>query len=435
METHLAGYEPLVSLGLALAVGLLIGFEREQSATADGGPPAYVGGARTYPLVALVAAVASLLSRPFGVGVLLVAFAGLCAFLVIAYLDNVRREHDHGLTSEVAVILTFLLGALATTEGVVEPLSRRVLVLLGVAVVVSIFLSIKPRLHDLLHHATRQDVYATLKFLLVTIVVLPLLPGEPIPYLEGITPFRIGLMVVLIATVGFVGYVLVRALGAGRGLVLTGLVGGLVSSTAVTLSSAARAREHPHLAGACALAVVSASAVMFARVVAIVAVAHPPLVPSLALPLGLMGLVAAVTTFVSWRRAGGAPKDGEVAVRNPFELGSALKFGLLFVVVLVISKMATRHFGAGGSYFAGLLAGTTDVDAITLSMAELAKGGLETNVAVTTIVLGAASNTIVKGALAATLGGWALGRRVLLSFALTILAGAAGLVVLWVRAT
>jgi len=424
--------EPLISLGIALVVGLLIGFEREQSAPESDVRRAgtFVGGARTYPLVALTGALSMLLGGIVGYIVLFLSLAAVFSLVVVAYVDDVRAGRDRGLTSEVAFLLTFLLGALAASRGVVEPIGRRAIMLIGTAVVVTVVLSVKPRLHALAQRATRDDVFATLKFLLVAVVVLPLLPNETYGPLDVVNPFKIGLMVVLIAGIDFVGYVAVRAFGAGRGLGLTGLLGGLASSTAVTLSMSARARRDPELAPSCALATVTASTVLYPRVLVIVALIHRPLVYPLLAPLALMALASAAAAYALYRRSRKVRSTEPIEVHNPFELSSALKWGLVFTVVLFLTKLANDYLGRRGAYLAGVLGGATDVDAISISMANLAKGSLDAEVAVVAIILGVASNTLLKAGLANVVGGWAYGRQVLVAFGLTLAAGGAALLFL-----
>jgi uncharacterized membrane protein (DUF4010 family) len=426
--------ELLLSLALALAIGLLIGLEREQSAPEAGDRKrgSFLGGARTYPLVALAGALSALLTPHVGPWLVLVVLAGLFAFLGLSYADDIRSGRDRGLTSEIAFIVAFLLGALAGTLGVLQPLGKRALVLLSAAIVVSLALSLKPPLHAMAKQATKDDVFATLKFLVIAVVILPLLPNETFGPLDVLNPFKIGLMVVLIAGIDFVGYVLLRVMGPGRGLGVTGLVGGFASSTAVTLSMSNRARDEPKLAGACALAVVTASTVMCPRLLLAVAVVNRQLISGLGPPLIAMALAGAAAAWVLYRRSGKVRDTGDgLKLANPFELSSALKWGALFTAVLFLSKLATEQLGSGGSYVAGLVAGTTDVDAIALSMASLAKGAIEPQVAVTTIIIGAASNTVTKGILATVIGGVSYGKRVMGAFGAMIAAG--GLAVLALR--
>jgi uncharacterized membrane protein (DUF4010 family) len=421
-------YEPFLSLGLAASAGLLIGLERERSAPEEE-RKAFMGGARTHPLVALVGGVAALAARQAGPWALLVPLLGLVALLVVGYHGDVQRDRDRGLTSETAFLLSYLLGALALSQGVVEPESRRIFVVAAVAVVATFLLSSKPTTHRLARAMSSDDVASTLKFLVVAVVVLPMLPDRTYGPLDVLNPHDIGLLMVLISALSFTGYAGIRLLGPERGLGLTGVVGGLVSSTAVTLSMAGRVRERPEIARSAALAVVLASTIMFIRVFVIVAVVNPSLQAGLALPMGgaaVAGLVGSLLLWLGSRNAGGA-RGGAIQITNPFELRRALQFALFFGLVLIGSKFAAIHLGSAGTYAAGLAAGTTDVDAITLSMARLAGGQVTPAVAVTTIFLAAASNTVVKAILAGVLGGWAFGRRVALAQGAMLLAGAVGL--------
>lgn len=428
-------YETFITLGIALLLGLLIGFEREQSAPDD--PERrrlFIGGARTYPLVSLAGALAMLLEPRLGPAIVVVAFGVMFVFLGIAYFDDVKRGEDRGVTSEVAFLVTFMLGALATSRGVLEPLNRRLIVLSSVAVVVTLLLSAKPRMHALAERASKDDIFATLKFLIVAVVVLPLLPNATFGPLEVLNPFKVGLMVVLIAGIDFVGYVAVRVLGPGRGLGLTGVVGGLASSTAVTLSMSGRAKEDPSLTPSCALAVVTASTIMVPRVLVEVALVHRPLMHELLKPLAAMTLGGAVAVYYFYRQSrSAAARSTDLKLQNPFELTSALKWGAIFVVVLFAARLAQQLFGQSGVYLAGLVAGASDVDAITLSMASLTKSGaVDSRVAVTTIMIGAASNTVVKGLMAAFIGGRRYGRLVLSAFGVMLAFGALGVASLWI---
>lgn len=424
-------YEPFVSVGTALAAGLLIGLEREQSQRPGEG--AFIGGVRTYPLFALLGVLTMLLGKVFGIWLPLLGFGAVAGFVAISYADDVRRERDRGLTTEVSILLTFLLGVLVASSGVVEPASRRVIAVAGLAVIITFLLSSKSYFQSVLEKVHADDLYATVKFLIVAILVLPLLPDETMGPLDVINPYNVGLMVVLIAGISLVGYVASRAYGAGRGLAITALLGGLVSSTAVTLSFAGRARKEPLLVPLSAAAIVLASTIMAARVLVEVAVVHTPLLRPLAAPIAAMavtGVVAGALLFYRSRSDSAAAEA--VPLTNPFELTTAVRFGLLYAGVLLASKAAQLYAGSAGMYAAAALAGTTDVDAITLSTASLARdGGLDLRVATTTILIGVVANTLVKGGLASVLGGWPLGRLVGLAYGAMILAVGLSLTGLW----
>jgi uncharacterized membrane protein (DUF4010 family) len=419
--------EPFLSLALAAAAGFLIGLERERSRPSGPGE-SFLGGARTHPLVALVGGISMLVAREAGLVAIAVPFGALVVLLAMAYAGDVARDRQAGITSEAAFLVSFLLGMLALTERVVTPVSTKALAVSALAVLTAFLLSAKPTLHPLVRRVSAEDVGATLKFLILAVVVVPLLPDRTVGPLDVVNPLQLGWLVVLISGLSFAGYAAIRLLGPERGLGLTGLLGGLVSSTAVTLSMAGRAKERPELAAPAALAATLASTVMFLRVLVVVAVVSPSLEARLAWPMAAGALGGAASALVLWLRSRRQERPASaVRFSNPFELGSALRLTLLFAAVLVGAKAATDHLGSLGTYAAGVLAGATDVDAITLSMAKLAGGEVTPAVAVTTIFLATASNTLVKGVMAWVSGGAPFGRRVLAAQVVSLAAGAVGL--------
>lgn len=422
--------ETFGGLGVALGVGFLIGLQRERQQRAQEPTASKFGGVRTYSLAALLGGVCSLLARPFGAWIIGAGLLTLLVPLVISFADDVRRDRDRGITSEVAFLLTYLLGVLALASDLLPTPKDRYLVTAALGVAAGALLSFKQPLHAWVRKLSDEDVFATVKFAVLAIIVLPLLPNEGYGHYK-INPRSVGLLVTLVAGISFAGYVAVRTLGAGRGMGVVGLLGGLASSTAVTLSLSGRAKRDPDLAARCAMAIVLASSVMAPRVLAEVAVVNPGLVPSVAWPMGAMTAAGLVSALLLARFAKQAARDGEeVRFSNPFELGAALKLGAVFVVVLLVSKFAQEKLGTGGIYAAGALAGLTDVDAVTLSMARMAKEGLAPRHAAVAILIAVASNTLVKAGMTVVLGGWALGRRALPAFAAMIVSGAAGAAVL-----
>jgi uncharacterized membrane protein (DUF4010 family) len=426
----LGEHEIFFSLAVAAASGLLVGLERERSAGDDRGRSTFPGGARTHPLVALSGALATLLSRSVGPAAVVVAFGAIVAFLALGYARDLRSGGERGMTSEVAFVVTFLLGAASTATSIAPP-ERRFLAIAATAVVVTLLLSAKPVLRPFARRMSEDDVVAALKFLVLSVVVLPLLPDAALGPFGALNPFKIGVLVVLVAAVDFVGYVAIRLLGANRGLGLTGFVGGLASSTAVTLSMSARAREEPAATTGCLLAILLAGSVMFLRALGLVAVAGPHLLGVVVRPIGAMAVVGFALCAVVYARGRRSRERGELELSNPFELASALKFGAFFALVLVGSKAAAKYFGAGGTYAAAFLAGVADVDAITLSMAGAAGGPMPDSVAAIAIFVATASNTLFKAGMAVVVGGWRFGRWVALAFGLTVVAGLAGASLLW----
>ncbi|RMG17637.1 MAG: MgtC/SapB family protein [Deltaproteobacteria bacterium] len=434
----LSPYEPYASLAVVVAVGLLIGLERERRPVPGAGgergdrSARHAAGARTFPLIGLLGALAGLLLPATGWWLAFGGLIGVIVFGVLAYRQEARIEVETGLTTEVAMAVTYLLGVLGTAPGLFESVNHKLIAVAMLGVGVTALLSAKPILHRLAARASQEDVIATVKFLIVAVIVLPLLPDRNFGPYEVLNPREIGWMVVLIAGISFAGYVAARAYGS-RGLGLTGILGGLVSSTAVAASFSPRARSHPELHPALSLAVVGASSLMFPRVVVEVAIVGPSLLPTVAVPMGVMGAAGLALSVWTYRRGTKTRAEPpELPLKNPFELGTALTFGLVYAFVLVLSKAATDLLGSGGTYLVGLIAGTTDVDAITLSMARLARSAeVSRQVAATTIFLGAVSNTLVKAGIAVVLGGVDFGRRVALAFVLILASGALATLALW----
>jgi uncharacterized membrane protein (DUF4010 family) len=272
-------------------------------------------------------------------------------------------------------------------------------------------LALKEWLHGLARRIESADVEATLKFAIVTLIILPLVPNQTYgpPPLDVINPYKIWWMVVLISGLNFASYILVKVVGAEHGIGLTGLLGGLVSSTAVSLGFAQRSRSQPEEAPALAVGILLAWTVMFFRVVLLVGVVAPALASDLALGMGALGAISLVLVLLLRRRKRSAERASVSAGANPFELGEAIRFGALFGVVTFAAKAAQVYLGEGGLYLAGALAGLTDVDAISLSMAQLAASEpASQHLAARTIVIAVVANTLVKGGMATFMGAPAL---------------------------
>ncbi len=431
MERDLAA-----SLGTAFAVGLLIGLERQMAIGKPDVHEARLGGVRTFPLIAVAGALSVLLAETLGVWVAAASLLGVVALMAAHRVGASAAEREGGVTTEVAAVVTWLLGALALSHTILPDLGTRLTTTAGLGVVVTLLLSVKPRLHAAVRRVSDDDIFATLQILVVAVVVLPLLPDRAYGPYDAINPQHIGRMVLFIGGISFAGYVASRLLGPGRGLTVTGLLGGLVSSTAVTFTMARRARTEPDHAAACALAVVSASTMMFLRVLAAAAVVYAPLVPRLLLPLGAMSAAGVALVAILARRGRGARPEvsaplGEVPLKNPFELKSALVFGLLFGGVTLAATAARVLLGDPAILLAALIAGTTDVDAITLSAATLAKDGLAISVASSAVVVATFANTAVKAGIAFVVGGVPFGRRVGAAYLAMAAVGALTLALQW----
>ena len=422
MDPH---FDPSIAFRLAVAVGLglLMGLEREWAHRDE---ETTFGGVRTFPLIALSGAAAAYAATVLALpGLVLVSFAGVGGLIAVSYMTSSSRG-KLGMTTEISALLTFVVGALCS--------AGHVSVAVAVGVVAMLLLALKDTLHGLVTRIEARDIEATLRFSLITAIVLPLLPDQnygPQPF-DVLNPFKVWLMVVLIAGLNFAGYLLVKILGTEHGFGLTGLLGGLVSSTALTLGFAQRSKEAPGQSAALALGIVVAWTVMFARVVAEVAVVRPALVASvlpMSATLAVAGLGAAAWLQQARRgtRAGTAALD---TAKNPLELGGAIRFGLLYALITLGARAAQVYAGDAGLYAAGALAGMSDVDAITLSMANLARNDPgSADVAARTIGIAVLSNTAVKCGMVFALGAPALRRAMLPIAGVLAAAGVVGLVI------
>ena len=400
--------------GIALLIGVLIGVEREYARLKE--EVKSFAGVRTFPLIALLGCSAALLTELGGEWTFGILAALLGLLIAISFAFD-AREGRVGLTSEAAAIVVFVCGALCYWD------------YMELAAILSVvtfgFLTLKPQLHSLAQRISSEDLYATLKFAIISLIILPVLPNQtygPPPF-DAFNPYKTWLMVVFISGISFLGYVLIKIVGSRRGIGLTGLLGGLVSSTAVTLSFSERSQDHPSLARPFALAITLAWTVMFGRVVVEVAVLNQELLSALWLPLGvamLAGLAFCAVYYFAQRTG----ESSDVQIANPFELGPAIKFGILYAVILVVAKAAQFYFQDAGLYAAAAVAGLADVDAITLSMAELAgaEGGVAVTTAARAVILAVLSNTIVKGGIALTVGARSLRLALLPPFVIMLIA-------------
>lgn len=420
--------EIFVGFFIALAAGALIGLERQQDKATEQRPS--IGGVRTFPLIALVGALSAFLAQTMGVWPILGALMVVGVFLAVSYYKDRGRSVTPGITTPVAALITFLLGVLALLPDLPLDTVHRYLLIVASAAVVMALLSYKEPLHRAIAHISDDDIYATAKFVILALVMLPLLPNRTFGPYTVLNPFNIGIMVVLVAGISFVGYVATRTVGANRGLATTGILGGLVSSTAVTVSMATQGKKTPDLVLPGAIAILAASSTMFARMLVIVGILNIGLLSILLAPLGAMAVAGYGTVFAlyvkSRRRLN---EQATVDHRNPFELTPALTFGLLYAGVLLIAKVGQTFFGNHGLYASSILAGTTDVDAITLSLIQFYQEGLEATTVVTAITLAAITNTVVKTSLAAWFGGKTMVRHIAPGMATILIAG--GIVMVW----
>lgn len=407
---------------VALAIGLLIGLERgwQERDEREGERTA---GLRTYTLTALLGAVwAALVSGRGEGGLIAVGLAfGVYALIFAAMRYREMRHHQSfGVTSIVAAMLAFVLGAFAVLG------DMQVAAACGVATMT--FLSLKSTLHGFVQRITWTELRSGLLLLAMTFILLPILPNRTVDPWGLVNPFETWLLTVMIAAISFAGYIAIKAFGSRHGIVFSGIAGGLASSTAVTVSMAQLAREHPEQRGALVAGALFAGATMVARILTVVGVINSTVLVKLAVPFTVAGAVlAAIGAYLLNRHIEEKGDAGELPLKNPFDLAVVLKFGALLLVVTVAAKLLTAYAGSSGAYLLAAASSVADVDAISISMARLASGPLGVDVAATAIAIVAAGNTLSKAAIGWMTGGAEFGWRMFAAAAAAIVAGAAAL--------
>lgn len=382
-------FDQFLQAGVAMAIGFMVGLQREYAfRTSD---RELIAGERTFALIGLAGFLAAMAADILGSALAFIGTILLVGlFTAIAYFMDSRRGQV-GLTTEIAVLITIMTGALCYWN------QMTLAVAIGIAT--TVLLSLKLETDRLVLALTREDIFAALQLAVISAIILPILPNESLlpPPFDVLNPFKIWLMVVFISGINFIGYIAIKIAGPERGTGITGLLGGLVSSTAVTLGFSERSNREPMLAKPFALAIMIAWTVMFGRVLVEVAVLNIELLQYVWLPISVSGIVALLYCVILHFTQKAVDKQG-LEFSNPFDLVSAIKFGLLYAAVLLVARAAQLYFGDPGIYVSSLISGLVDVDAITLSLAQLSRSGdVGMHVAANAIVIATIANTFLKG--------------------------------------
>jgi uncharacterized membrane protein (DUF4010 family) len=397
-------------LAVSLALGLIIGMERGwQSRQSPQG--LRIAGIRSFGFVGLLGGLSALLGQKLGISVLAVAFLGLILMVAVSYGLSARQTEDFGITTELSLLITFVLGVLAGIGLLSEALA--------VSVAVAVLLGFKQELHQSLEKLDRRELIATLQLLILAAIALPLLPDRNLGPWSALNPRSIGLLVLLIAGISYVGYFAMRLLGTRVGLLATAIIGALVSSTAVTISFGRMARRGQGSMAVLGAGISLASGTMALRILAEVSIVNQALLFNLIIPMALLAIIPLVAAVAIAARSAKTEPPAEVELKNPIELGSALIYAGVLSVLFVLIHAMESWFGNAGIYLLSAISGITDVDAVSLSLAQATKGDLPLSVGAMGILIAAMVNTLVKAVLASAIGGWKLGR-----WCATILLGA-----------
>ena len=410
--------ETAQSLAIALAVGLIVGLERGWKRTtldddADDGP-----GVRTFSLVGLIGGLGGLLQPDlFAV----IIFFGVAVVAVTGYLKSSREKQATGYTTEIALLITWVLGFLAVREDASLAIAA--------AVITALILGLKPEIHGVLRHIQRLELLSTLQLLVVAAVVLPLLPDRDL-WIEGLNLHLIGWFVLLVLGLSWLGYVCLRLFGERVGILVTAILGGLTSSTAVTATFARRSAEQPLLTDSLSRGILVASTIMPIRMLLLVAVINPALLatilPGLATLVGIP-LIAMLLSLTKPRTR--QPDSGTLNLGNPLDLLSAAWFAAFLTALFVVVPWVQALFGDAGIYAAAALSGLTDVDAISLTLAKKSLSSISAPTASLGIVVAATCNTFVKAVLSTTFSKGGLNRS---TSAYLLLAGVAATIIQFV---
>jgi uncharacterized membrane protein (DUF4010 family) len=406
-----------LNLGIALGLGLLVGLQRERSESR-------MAGIRTFPLITILGTICGLMAGRLGGWIIVAGFLGVAALALMSNVVRLRDETppDPGQTTEVAALLMFSIGAYLV-DG-----NRAAAVVVGG--VVAVLLYLKEPLRHIAGRITEEELRAGMQFVVISLIILPILPDETYGPYDVLNPREIWLMVLLIAGMGISGYAAYKLFGENAGTLLGGVLGGLISSTATTVAYSRRTRSSPDAAPLAAVVIMIASTIAFARVLVEMAIVAPGafyrMGPPLGTMLGIMAILTAVVYYLS--------RDGRNVMpeqKNPAAFKSALLFGGLYAVVIFGVAAARNYFGGRALYVVAAMSGLTDMDAITLSTANLAaQGRLEPATGWRLIFIAALANLIFKGGIVAALGDRKLLLRIATLYGIA-LAGGALLLGLW----
>jgi uncharacterized membrane protein (DUF4010 family) len=396
----------------SLAIGLLIGLERERHAGVK-------AGLRTFALVALFGALGAFLSEQTGSPAVLVAGILIVAAMIITAYATDPTQQEPWTTTVVAILVCYALAAMVWFDHATTAVM--------LAIIITALLYFKAELRGITARLERRDLISILQFGVLMFVILPILPDQNYGPYAVINPRQVWIIVVLISGISLAGYVAFRLIGQRYGAPLLGIFGGLVSSTATTLVYARHGREHPELAPTATVVILLASLVLLVRLAVLTAFMAPQLLRTL-LPLFGFGLLPGVVSlaYLGWRNRAAGNNGPVPDIKNPTELRTALAFGAMYAGVLLLAAWLSDIAGSAGLYAVALISGLTDVDAITLSSLRLFNlGALAGGQVAIAVVLAIIANTVFKLGLVLVVGGQPLFRRC----AGTMTAVVAGLVV------
>ena len=418
---QISEHEFFIRLLISIGIGLIIGLERE-FASHNKKKPELFAGVRTFVMVVMLGFIAAFLSKAANQWILPIAFLSVVIIVSISYLHDVRN-HKVGGTTEMVTLLSFLLGA-ATLFGFIT-------VSITTMVVIVVFLSLKVKIRSIIGQLSHKEVYAFIRFIVLTSLLLPFLPDINIGPYSVINPKEVGWVIVITSGIGFLGYMLVKFLGSSNGILITGLLGGLVSSTMVTWIFAKKSKSYPAIAANCATAILAASTVMVVRVGIWVQIFNKSLLDRLWLPLAIMFIAGLLSSIIIHYRNLHKQEDPEhFQLGEPLNIIESLWFGLLFIGILIFISAANAYLGNEGTYISSAIAGFSDLDAITISISKLGGIDITSHTAQVAIIIATLANTITKFIISLWFGSAYLRRLAAIGYGSILVTGLIGIIYL-----
>jgi len=368
---------------ISMGIGLILGLEREFNKIKEKG----FAGIRTFPIVSILGFSLGSLTMVFTNWLIIISLGCFILFLALYHFSHKKEEYGQGLTTNLALIATFILGAMVSAQYYKDAIAT--------AVIIVTLLSLKTRLYSVISNITSEELFAFIKFSIIALLILPFLPNKEYGPDNLLNPFEIGSIIVIVSFLNFIGYFLVKFAGAKRGILLTAILGGLISSTAVAWNYASKSKEYPELSKKYSAGIIIASAIMFPRLALLASIFNRGILKHLMLPFGLLSLLCIVATLILMRKDDHKP-DTKIKLGNPLNMLNAIGFGAVYLVILFTVFYSNLFFGENGLYYSALIAGLADTDAITISMAKFSLDGEKLQLASLIIITATMSNMLVK---------------------------------------
>jgi uncharacterized membrane protein (DUF4010 family) len=403
----------IIRIAVALGIGGVIGLERQYSAMKENSSG--FSGVRTFSILVLLGFAGGIFYHVFAPWVYGVILLGVVILQATSYWYT-ATQGDRGLTTELSSVFAFILGTLVL-NGLIE-------IALFITVILVVVLSSKFRIKTIVGKITAEELYDFIRFVVLALLIFPFLPDETFGPYQVLNFREIGWVVLLTSGLGLVGYILTKFLGANRGILVSGLVGGLVSSTAVTWVFAQKSKENPILSSSCATAILAASSIMTIRVLIWTFIFNLSLFEKLLFPILIVFIAGlGITVYIFTKRKNGPMDDQLIPLKKPLDLKSALVFGAIYSAILLLVSYANENLGERGTFISSAIAGISDIDAITISVSKLAGNQLIMQIAGISILIATISNTLVKMGIGIYAGSMELRKKLILGYGVVFGAG------------